>query len=130
MDAIIWCINFEYSLQLTALINTIKITTLCVNRMLSTEVQEENCIQALLLCSFYTIVDVCRHKGDTKFYQIFQEYWPAHPDDPQGIRVASVIEFSVCLFSVLCSLFSSIFLILLQCKATAVCAVISIRYDT
>ena len=27
--------------------------------------------------------------------------WPAHPDDPQGIRVASVIEFSVCLFSVL-----------------------------
>ena len=27
-----------------------------------------------------------------KFY-----YWPAHPDDPQGIRVASVIEFSVCL---------------------------------
>ena len=22
--------------------------------------------------------------------------WPAHPDDPQGIRVASVIEFSVC----------------------------------
>ena len=25
-------------------------------------------------------------------------YWPAHPDDPQGIRVASVIEFSVCLW--------------------------------
>ena len=25
------------------------------------------------------------------------EYWPAPPDDPQGIRVASVIEFSVCL---------------------------------
>ena len=24
-------------------------------------------------------------------------YWPAHPDEPQGIRVASVIEFSVCL---------------------------------
>ena len=24
--------------------------------------------------------------------------WPAHPDDPQGIRVASVIEFSVCLW--------------------------------
>ena len=23
--------------------------------------------------------------------------WPAPPDDPQGIRVASVIEFSVCL---------------------------------
>ena len=58
----------------TALINTIKIATLCVNRMLSTEVQEENCIQALLLCSFYTIVDVCRHEEDTKFYQIFQEY--------------------------------------------------------
>ena len=30
------------------------------------------------------------------------QYWPAPPDDPQGIRVASVIEFSVCL-SVLCS---------------------------
>merc|ERR1711873_117815 len=27
-------------------------------------------------------------------------YWPAHPDDPQGIRVASVFEFSECLFSV------------------------------
>ena len=25
-------------------------------------------------------------------------YWPAPPDDPQGIRVASVIEFSVCVF--------------------------------
>ena len=24
-------------------------------------------------------------------------YWPAPPDDPQGIIVASVIEFSVCL---------------------------------
>ena len=24
-------------------------------------------------------------------------YWPAHPDDPQWIRVASVIQFSVCL---------------------------------
>ena len=24
--------------------------------------------------------------------------WPTHPDDPQGIRVASVFEFSVCLF--------------------------------
>ena len=23
-------------------------------------------------------------------------YWPAHPDYPQSIRVASVIEFSVC----------------------------------
>ena len=27
--------------------------------------------------------------------------WPAHPDDPQGIKVASVIEFSVCSLSVL-----------------------------
>ena len=25
--------------------------------------------------------------------------WPAHPDDPQGIRVASVIEFSVCVLN-------------------------------
>ena len=33
-------------------------------------------------------------------------YWPAPPDDPQGIRVASVFEFSVCLFVCLfvCSL--------------------------
>ena len=23
-------------------------------------------------------------------------YWPAHPNDPQGIRVASGFEFSVC----------------------------------
>ena len=30
--------------------------------------------------------------------------WPAPPDDPQGIRVASAIEFSVCLS--VCSLFS------------------------
>ena len=29
-------------------------------------------------------------------------YLPAHPDDPQGIRVASVIEFSVCLSVDLC----------------------------
>ena len=25
-------------------------------------------------------------------------FWPAHPDDPQGIRVASGFEFSVCVF--------------------------------
>ena len=31
------------------------------------------------------------------FHSLFCFYWPAHPDDPQGIRVASVIEFSVCL---------------------------------
>ena len=45
--------------------------------------------------------------------------WPAHPDDPQGIRVASVFEFSVCLsvcLSVLCK-FSNFFL---QYKAAAV----------
>ena len=29
---------------------------------------------------------------------LYNFYWPAHPGDPQGIRVASVIEFSVCLF--------------------------------
>ena len=56
--------------------------------------------------------------------------WPTHPDNPQGIRVASVIEFSVlCFLSVLC-LFSSNFLILLQYKAAAVRAVISIRYGS
>merc|ERR1712239_75707 len=31
-------------------------------------------------------------------------YFLAHPDDPQGIRVASVIEFSVCLSVCLCIL--------------------------
>ena len=31
------------------------------------------------------------------FMLLWCVYWPAHPDDPQGIRVASVIEFSVCL---------------------------------
>ena len=44
--------------------------------------------------------------------------WPAHPDDPQGIRVASVIEFSVFSLFSICSLFSvcykQIFLLLLQ----------------
>ena len=29
--------------------------------------------------------------------QYITTYWPAHPDNPEGIRVASVIEFSVCL---------------------------------
>ena len=64
-------------------------------------------------------------------------YWPAHPDDPQGIRVASVIEFSVCLcvclfvclfvcLSVL-GKFSNFFL---HYKAAAVRAVISIRYGS
>ena len=39
----------------------------------------------------------------------FCPYWPAQPDDPSTIRVASVIAFSVlCLFSV------TFFLILLQ----------------
>ena len=31
------------------------------------------------------------------------QYWPTHPDNPQGIRGASVIEFSVC--GSVCSLF-------------------------
>merc|ERR1711867_394162 len=60
------------------------------------------------------------------YYLTESYYWPAPPDDPQGIRVASVIEFSVCLFvclfvclsvclSVLCK-FSKFFL---QYKAAA-----------
>ena len=52
-------------------------------------------------------------------YCVLCDYWPAHPDDPQGIRVASVFEFSVCLFVcvlVLCK-FSNFFL---QYKAAAV----------
>ena len=28
----------------------------------------------------------------------WMKYWPAPPNDPQGLRVASVFEFSVCLF--------------------------------
>ena len=36
-------------------------------------------------------------------WHIFVIYWPAHPDDPQGIRVASVFETCVCLS--VCSLF-------------------------
>ena len=61
-------------------------------------------------------------------------FWPALPDDPQGIRVASVIEFSVCLFVcvsvclfVFLGKFSNFFL---QYKATAVRAVISISYGS
>ena len=59
-----------------------------------------------------------RHGGFIKVM-----YWPAPPDDPQGIRVASVIEFSVCVFVCLsvCLLvpgkFSNFFL---QYKAAAV----------
>ena len=30
------------------------------------------------------------------------QYWPAQPDDPSGITVASVIEFSICSLWVLC----------------------------
>ena len=58
-------------------------------------------------------------------------YWPAFPDDPQtiGDKVASVFEFSVCLFVCLSVLgkFSNFFL---QYKAAAVRAVISIRYSS
>ena len=41
------------------------------------------------------------------------QYWPAHPDNPQGIQGASVIESSVCrflscLFTVLLKLFNII----------------------
>ena len=32
-------------------------------------------------------------------YILKWRYWPAHPNDLQGIRVASVIEFSVCLLA-------------------------------
>ena len=34
------------------------------------------------------------------------DYWPAQPDDPSEIRVASVTEFSVCMFSI-CYKFSN-----------------------
>ena len=36
------------------------------------------------------------------FYVIMLQYWPAQPDDPLGMRVASVIGFSV-----LCYIFSN-----------------------
>ena len=39
-----------------------------------------------LLSTLLTLIEV-----------FYSKYWPAPPDDPQGIRVASVIEFSVCL---------------------------------
>ena len=62
--------------------------------------------------------------------------WPAPPDDPQGIRVASVIEFSVCLFVCLsvclsvclfvCLFWANFLILFLQYKATAVRAGISI----
>ena len=56
-----------------------------------------------------------------KFYifHVCLFYWPTHPNNPQGIRVASVIEFSVCLFVYLSVLgkFSNFFL---QYKAAAV----------
>ena len=34
----------------------------------------------------------------SNFFQSQLQYWPAQPDDPWGIRVASAIEFSVCLY--------------------------------
>ena len=48
---------------------------------------------------------------------IIQHCWPAHPDDPQGIRVASVFEFSECLFSV-CSLIVCLSANFLICYST------------
>ena len=38
-----------------------------------------------------------RSLSDIIFSYLYIYNWPAPPDDPQGIRVASVIEFSVCL---------------------------------
>ena len=37
---------------------------------------------------------------------VLVQYWPAQPDDLTGIRMASVIDFSVCSMSLLCSLFT------------------------
>ena len=38
------------------------------------------------------------HDSNAAILQASREYdWPAPPDDPQGIRVASGFEFSVCL---------------------------------
>ena len=58
------------------------------------------------------------------------QYWPAQPDNPLTIRVASLITFSVCL-SVLCSLcvcslFSVTFFLycsIIYCRHTADCNV-------
>ena len=46
----------------------------------------------------YSLFEMVGTDGpDTLFFQIYiYMYWPAHPDDPQRIRLASVIEFSVC----------------------------------
>ena len=60
--------------------------------------------------------------------------WPAHPDDPQGIRVASVIEFSVCLFSVLLK-FSNLFILQYNIRsgppkpAPATCLILNHSYS-
>ena len=73
----------------------------------------------------------CQPNWDISQYYSYKTryYWPAPPDDPQGIRVASVIEFSVCVSVCLfvLSKFSNFFL---QYKATAVRAVISIMYGS
>ena len=42
-----------------------------------------------------------------KSMKYYCRYWPAQPDDPLTIRVASVMAVSVCLFSVLCHIFSN-----------------------
>ena len=58
-------------------------------------------LQILLLLVFFKKLNVLVLFHD--ICSVITMYWPAHPDDSQGIRVASVIELSVCLFSVLCS---------------------------
>ena len=61
----------------------------------------ENCWGSA--CSNKEKIEIGEISGEDEATMICNnhKYWPAHPDDPQGIRVASVIEFSVCsLFSV------------------------------
>ena len=52
---------------------------------------------------------ICEEKtGNVRYikYLPYIGYWPAQPNDPSGIRVASVIEFSVLCLSV-CHIFSN-----------------------
>ena len=55
------------------------------------------------------------------------KYWPAPPDDPQGIRVASGFEFSAC---VCACLFSANFLIFYNTVQYCTVQYITVLYST
>ena len=51
-----------------------------------------------------SLVNVCVRLCLSVTNLLPRQNWPAQPDNPSMIRVASVIAFSVCQFPVLCSL--------------------------